>query len=147
MSHKKESAAQAATAYHEAGHAVIAMRLGYRCRYVTIVPKGDKAGCACCEDPMKGDNEKKVEHALKMLMAAQIAESKHTGLISSSHSGDRVHELNIAIEATDRDDPQTTDELLMRMRGQAHGLVDEHWAEIHALAQRLLVEKTVLLAS
>ena len=29
-------------AYYEAGHAVISMKLGYRCLYVTIVPDGSR---------------------------------------------------------------------------------------------------------
>jgi ATP-dependent Zn protease len=31
------TAARAAVAYHEAGHAVISMKLGYKCLYVTII--------------------------------------------------------------------------------------------------------------
>ena len=38
------TAARAAVAYHEAGHAVISMKLGYRCLYVTIIPDGDSLG-------------------------------------------------------------------------------------------------------
>ena len=36
------TAAREAIAYHEAGHAVISMKLGYKCLYVTIVPDGDR---------------------------------------------------------------------------------------------------------
>ena len=135
-----------AIAYHEAGHAVVSMKLGYSCRYVTIVPKGKIQGHASCEDPMKGEHEKKVEHALKLKMAGRIAEGKHTGLAVWSDSCDRVDAVNLANEATDRDGPRT-EQLVMRMLGETRDLVDKHWAEIDALAQRLLVEKTVLLAS
>ena len=38
-----------AVAYHEAGHAVISMKLGYPCLYVTIIPDGDRLGHVCCE--------------------------------------------------------------------------------------------------
>ena len=40
MSTRPNSSSIDAVAYHEAGHAVISMRLGYRCLYVTIVPDG-----------------------------------------------------------------------------------------------------------
>ena len=40
-----------AIAYHEAGHAVISMKLGYKCLYVTIIPDGSRLGHVCCEDP------------------------------------------------------------------------------------------------
>ena len=42
------TAAREAIAYHEAGHAVISMKLGYRCLYVTIIPDGDRLGRVCC---------------------------------------------------------------------------------------------------
>ena len=48
------AAAREAIAYHEAGHAIVSMRLGYRCLYVTIMPDGDRLGHACCEDPLVG---------------------------------------------------------------------------------------------
>ncbi len=38
-----------AIAYHEAGHAVISMKLGYKCLYVTIIPDDDRLGHVCCE--------------------------------------------------------------------------------------------------
>jgi ATP-dependent Zn protease len=38
-------------AYHEAGHAVVSMKLGYKCLYITIIPDGSRLGHVCCEDP------------------------------------------------------------------------------------------------
>jgi hypothetical protein len=68
-----------AIAYHEAGHAVISMKLGYRCPYITIIPDGDRLGHVCCEDPLIGGHNHKIEHALKVLIAAQLAEGKPAG--------------------------------------------------------------------
>jgi Peptidase family M41 len=68
-----------AIAYHEAGHAVISMKLGYRCLYVTIIPDGDRLGHVCCEDPLVVGHDDKIKHALKVLIAASLAESKHIG--------------------------------------------------------------------
>ena len=65
-----------AIAYHEAGHAVISMKLGYRCLYVTIIPDGDRLGHVCCEDHLAGGHDDKIKHALKVLIAASLAESK-----------------------------------------------------------------------
>src|SRR5207302_9592341 len=44
-----------ATAYHEAGHAVVTVYLGHALRYVTIIPEGDTSGHALCPFP-KGFN-------------------------------------------------------------------------------------------
>ena len=73
------SSSREAVAYHEAGHAVISMKLGYRCLYVTIIPDGDRLGHVCCEDPLVVGHDDKVKHALKILIAASLAESKHIG--------------------------------------------------------------------
>ena len=35
------TAARATVAYHEAGHAVVSMKLGYKCLYATIIPDAD----------------------------------------------------------------------------------------------------------
>ena len=68
-----------AIAYHEAGHAVISMKLGYTCLYVTIIPDGSRLGHACCEDPLIGGHDDKIKHALKVLLGARLAEGKHVG--------------------------------------------------------------------
>ena len=55
-----------AIAYHEAGHAVISMKLGHKCLYITIIPDGDRLGHVCCENPLMGDHDEKIKHALKV---------------------------------------------------------------------------------
>ena len=72
-----------AIAYHEAGHAVISMKLGYTCLYVTIIPDGSRLGHVCCEDPLIAGHDDKIEHALKVLIAASLytADTDETGSI------------------------------------------------------------------
>ena len=55
-----------AIAYHEAGHAVLSTKLGYKCLYVTIIPDGDRLGHVCCDNPLMGDHDDKSKHARKM---------------------------------------------------------------------------------
>lgn len=91
-----------AIAYDEAGHAVISMKLGYRCLYVTIIPDGDRLGHVCCEDPLVGGHDDKIEHALKVLIAARLSEGKHVGCPTWGDTDDRVKATNLALLATDR---------------------------------------------
>ena len=86
-----------AIAYHEAGHAVISMKLGYKCLYVTIIPDGDRAGHVCCEDPMVVGQDNRFKHAIKVLIAAGLAEGKHVGSPSWGDSDDRVKITNLAL--------------------------------------------------
>ena len=84
------TAARAGVAYHEAGHAVISMRLGYRCLYVTIVPDGSRLGHVCCENPLVGAHDDKIKHALMVLIAASLAD------IDPTHTRSQM-DLNIPI--------------------------------------------------
>ena len=132
-----------AIAYHEAGHAVISMKLGYRCLYVTIVPDGTRLGHACCEDPLVGGHDDKIKHALKVLIAARLAEGRHTGARDIwGDAGDRVKGTNIALLATDRD-TERAEALINEMIGETHKLVEQHWPDIERLSQRLIVEGRV----
>jgi hypothetical protein len=79
------------------------MKLGYRCLYVTIIPDGDRPGHVCCEDPMIGGHDDKIEHALKVLIGASLAESKHIGSRTWGDADDRVKAMNLAQLATDHD--------------------------------------------
>jgi hypothetical protein len=131
-----------AIAYHEAGHAVISMRLGYRCLYVTITPDGSRLGHACCEDPLIGGHDHNIEHALKVLLAASLAEGRHVGSRTWGDADDRVKATNLALMATDHD-TQRAETLINEMIHETRKLVEQHWPEIDALAQRLLVNQRV----
>jgi Peptidase family M41 len=137
-----DSSSREAVAYHEAGHAVISMKLGYRCLYATIVPDGDRLGHVCCEDPLVGGHEDMIKHALKVLIAASLAESKHIGSQTWGDADDRVKATNLALLATDRR-TERAEALINDMIGEARNLVERHWSDIEKLAAQLLVEGSV----
>lgn len=122
-----------ALAYHEAGHAVIAMQLGYRCHWVAIAPKP----AACCEEPVDH------EHALQILLAARVVEREHTKAAEIWRDGnDKVRATNLALQITDRDTDKAG-ELINRMLAESRARVLEHWPEIERLARELLIKKRV----
>jgi hypothetical protein len=79
------------------------MTLGYRCLYVTIIPDGDRLGHVCCEDPMAGAHDDRIKDALKVLIAASLAESTRIGSRTWGDADDRVKATNLAQLAPDRD--------------------------------------------
>ena len=139
---QKSGPLRRAIAYHEAGHAVISMKLGYRCLYVTIITDGDRVGHVCCEDPLVGGHDDKIKHALKVLIAASLAESKHIGCRTWGDADDRVKATNLALLATDRKAERAA-ALVKEMIGEARKLVEQHWPDIEALAKRLLIKGRV----
>ena len=124
-------------AYHEAGHAVISMKLGYKCLYVTIIPDGDRLGHVCCEDPVIAGHEDKIKHALKVLIAASLAEGKHLGYATWGDADDRAKATTLALLASDHD-AGGAETLIDEMTGEARELVEQHWPEIEALARQLI---------
>jgi Peptidase family M41 len=132
------STSREAVAYHEAGHAVISMKLGYRCLYVTIIPDGDRLGHVCCEDPLVVGLDDKVEHALKILIAASLAESKHIASRTWGDADDHVNAINLALLATDRD-TERAEALINDVIGETRKLVERHWSDIEKLAEQLIV--------
>ena len=136
------TAAREAIAYHEAGHAVVSVKLGYKCLYATIVPDGARLGHVCCEDPLVGAHGDKIKHALKMLIAASLAESKHIGSRTWGDADDRVRAMNLALLATDGNTVHA-DALINEMIREARKLVEHHWPDIEALEERLLIKGRV----
>jgi hypothetical protein len=75
-----------ATAYHEAGHAVIAYLLGYRPQSVTIVPTADTAGHIIHANPLHGfqldidgshEARLRVENVVTICFAGPIAQKRY----------------------------------------------------------------------
>jgi hypothetical protein len=139
---KPNSRPREAIAYHEAGHAVVSMTLGYKCLYATIIPDGDRLGHVCCEDPLIGGHDDKIKHALKVLIAARLAEGRHVGSQTWGDADDRVKATNLALLATDRD-TERAEALLNEMVGEARKLVEKYWPDIEELADQLLIEGRV----
>jgi hypothetical protein len=131
-------AAREAIAYHEAAHAVISMKLGYKCLYVTITPDGGRLGHVCCEDPLIGGHHDKIKHALKVLIAAGLAEGRHIGSETWGDADDRAKATNLALLATHRNTDHA-EVLINQMIGETRELVEQHWPDIERLARRLLV--------
>ena len=61
---------------------------------------------------------------------------------SGGDADDRVKATNLALLATDRDTARA-EALINEMIGEAAKFVEQHWPDIEALAQRLLVEGRV----
>jgi hypothetical protein len=77
-----------------------------------------------------------------VLIAARLSEGKHVGSPTWGDADDRVKATNLALLATDRD-TEHAEALINEMIGEARKLVEQHWPDIEALAQRLLVKGRV----
>lgn len=141
-SYGKATNQREAIAYHEAGHAVISMKLGYKCLYVTIVPDGDRLGHVCGEDPLSVGRASKFQDAIKILVAASLSENKRFGLATWGDAEDRLTANKLALLACNHETAQA-EALIDGIVSETSQLLEHHWPEIDALAQRLLTQGRV----
>jgi len=131
-----------AIAYHEAGHAVISMKLGYKCLYVTTIPDADRLGHVCGEDPLGAGRGSRIEDAMKVLIAASLSEGLQLGHATWGDAEDRLMIGKLALLASDQD-AKRAEVLINEIMGETRQLVEHHWSEIDALAQQLLLHGKV----
>lgn len=141
------------TAYHEAGHAYVAVYLGAKVRSVTIDPDND-------DGPERfGDtqiiwrrsrlSEKQFrERAIQVSLAGPVAEMLYTG--DPFHPGlvaEWAHDWQAAWELADLlfVDQRKRLEYLEQMTGVLYRLLDSepHWSAVAALADHLLAHETL----
>jgi hypothetical protein len=112
-------------AYHQAGHAVVALALGYRCYSLAL----EHGGKAVCDEP--------AEHALALLIASFITEAKCTGETDIwRDEADRVRAADLALWIA-RGDMNTASALLSTVTERTKARVEEHWTEIETIANAL----------
>lgn len=141
------------TAYHEAGHAVIALSLGFGVRKATIIEAEDSYGqvkqyVTTIERRIEYDHSPivvdRIEKLIHILYAGGIAERKFAPRCKwrpgARGDHDKVADLFVYICGPD-DKAQLYYSKLLWSRTEL--AVDFHWREIEAVARALLAEMTL----
>jgi len=140
-------------AYHEAGHAFLAIHLGARVRYVTIQPDRDegpaRSGATQIEWPRRRLTERQLrENAVLVALAGPVAESLYDG--QPYHPGfvaEWAADWQLAWDAAAELVPQERRRLAHLEQVTAHLYRwlnrDSPWAAIAALADHLLAHETL----
>ncbi|HEX3345555.1 MAG TPA: hypothetical protein VHS09_13320 [Polyangiaceae bacterium] len=139
----------AATAHHEAGHAVASVILGHRFHYVTIEPGDGNLGHVlypASDRRFRPDEswtpiaERRVRDAILVMLAGYIAEAKFTGRNNWLGSrGDRDGAADLAMRACGS--TEEVNAYLAWVDARARSLVRVWWRRIERLAHALLVER------
>jgi hypothetical protein len=127
-----------ATAYHEAGHAVVALVLGRPVRHVSIRPDRDHLGH--CEFG-KGEfrpSEDWLERELLIALGGLAAEARFTGDYARDAAGRDL--LYVRALAVERAGERRADRLERRLLAKAEHLLDRpgHWRAVELIAADLL---------
>lgn len=140
---------QVATAWHEAGHAVMAVSLGRSIEKVTISPAHQQSGidrlgaCKIQKGRTKASQDQ-LEHEVLILLAGMVAESRITGRYCVDGAMQDLQTVERLL-STRASSARQLEKLTRRMLKKAeHLLEDQHHAKAIELVARDLLEKVTI---
>ena len=133
-----EPSAEEAVAYHEAGHAVVALALGRPVHFVSILP--DRINLGLCEF-QKGvfrPSEDWLEREILISLGGIAAEARHTG--EYAWDGAARDEQYVRRLAILRAGERQAERLQRRLLAKAENLLSKegHWQAVELIAAELL---------
>lgn len=148
--HSERSASEAtATAYHEAGHAVMAVSLGRSIQKVTIQPGKRQFGPArlgTCEikKGRRGGAQDPLEDDVLILLAGMVGEAKWTGEYCAQGASQDLRDVANLL-CTRAASPRQHETLQRRMLSKAEHILSDavHTEAIDKIANELLEKTTV----
>ena len=131
-----------ATAYHEAGHAVVALALGRPVHRVSVLPNRDRLGQCEFGKAVFRPSEDWVEREVMISLGGLAAEARHTGTYGWAEAErDLRHVRRLLAETTDRAAARIEKRMLAKVE---HLLADDdHWRAVEAIAAELLVHGVI----
>jgi hypothetical protein len=138
---------RAPTAYHEAGHAVIAHALGYTPRSVSIIPRGEDTGLVRHAAALRGVQSAavrsararlRIERAIQICFAGPLAQRRYRARSWRHQHGRSDFAQAAALARRLCRSKKTAAALLQRLEIAAGALVEAHWADIAQVAETLI---------
>lgn len=140
---KKQPDLDAATAYHEAGHAVIALALGRPVQRVSILPDEKRLGWCEFKKGVFRPTEDWLEREILISLAGLAAEAQFTGAYALDGA---VHDLKIVRRlSVQRAGERQAEKLERRMLSKTEHLLSDagHWRAVELIAAELLKNKVI----
>jgi Peptidase family M41 len=134
-----EHSASEATAYHEAGHAVMALALGRPVACVSVRARHDFLGTCAFGKAVFRPSEDWLEREMLIALAGLAAEALHTGEYAWGSAGrDQAYAGDLAAQRAGSD--RKGQRLLRRMLSKAEHLLSqtENWQAVERMAAELL---------
>lgn len=127
-----------ATAYHEAGHAVVALLLGRPVAYVSVLPDRKHLGVCAFKNPVFRPSEDWLEREILISLAGLAAEARHTGRYGWDEAGrDLAYARKLMVQ---RAGERRAERLERRMLSKVEHLLnqDATWQAVQWIAEELV---------
>ena len=138
-----------ATAYHEAGHAVMALSLGRTVQKVTVLPRKSTTGglrLGACEMQKGRSKSSKnwIDEDVLVLFAGMVAEARYTGEYCVQGASQDLRDIKRLLRHRAQDDRQL-ERVQKRLLAKAEHLLedDAHAGAIELIARELIEKGTV----
>ena len=151
MKTNKRTPQKEATAYHEAGHAVMCHKLGYRVKRITIIPNGTSLGECTHEGVIRRNPEfdgstgvrMQMEKVIMICLAGNIAQRMWRARSVRSHhaSSDYQSAVDLALRINGTGSIATAH--LRWLRLCTKQVIESSWQTVEALAADLLKEGSI----
>jgi hypothetical protein len=132
-----------ATAYHEAGHAVVALVLGRPVHRVSVLPNRDRLGQCEFGKGVFRPSEDWVEREAMISLAGLAAEARHTGTYGWEEADRDLRFVRKLV--LQRSSERAAERLERRLLAKVENLLaDEgHWRAVELIAAELLVQGVI----
>lgn len=137
-------------AYHEAGHAVVALCLNIPFRQVTILPDKDKKRLGRLELGGRPRNGRKPSRELADRLVLEVSGPIAAAIWAEKRRGFALQNLNEFLKVQDiceelrRIMPEKVPEdVMVRVLDHSKSILDLHWTEVRLIADALLKERAL----
>jgi len=133
-----ESPHKPSTAWHEAGHAVIALALDRPVKLVSVLPSREFAGICEFGKGVHRPSVDSLEREMLIALAGLAAEAKYSGRYSWAGAGrDLEYAHGLAVQ---RGGEKQAERLIKRMLARCENLLEQpgHWAAVALIVEELL---------
>ncbi|HYH67473.1 MAG TPA: hypothetical protein VD866_22435 [Urbifossiella sp.] len=131
-----------ATAYHEAGHAVVALALGRPVHRVSVLPNPDRLGQCEFGKAVFRPSEDWVEREVMISLGGLAAEARHTGTYGWGEAERDLRHVRKLLEQTTA---RAAARLEKRMLAKVENLLadDGHWRAVERIATESLLQGVI----
>lgn len=131
------------TAYHEAGHAVVALALGRPVHRVSVLPNRDRLGQCEFGKAVFRPSEDWVEREILISLAGMAAEARHTGTYGWAEADRDLRYVRRLV--LQRGSERAAERHEKRMLAKVEHLLadDGHWRAVELIAAELLAHGVI----